>query len=89
MGQSADRRLSRLRRHRGRGLDCGRRSGSGDGSDRITRIKEIVTLDGPLARAETGDAVTLTVTDEIDLSRGDLLVDPARAPNMPTSLPRI
>ncbi len=50
------------------------------GSDRPTRVKEIVTFDGNLDRAGPGDAVTLTVTDEIDVSRGDLLVDPtARA----------
>jgi bifunctional enzyme CysN/CysC len=47
------------------------------GSDRVTRVKEIVTFDGNLTRAEPGDAVTLTVTDEIDVSRGDLLVAPS------------
>ena len=47
------------------------------GSERTTRIKEIVTFDGNLDRAGPGDAVTLTVTDEIDVSRGDLLVDPS------------
>ncbi len=50
------------------------------GSGRTTRIKEIVTFDGPCERAEAGDAVTLTVTDEIDVTRGDLLVDPASRP---------
>jgi len=50
------------------------------GSERTTRVKQIVTFDGNLDRAGPGDAVTLTVTDEIDLSRGDLLVAPtARA----------
>src|SRR5205085_7990490 len=50
------------------------------GSGRQSRIKEVVTFDGLLDRAVTGDAVTLTFTDEIDVSRGDLLVDPqARA----------
>ena len=46
------------------------------GSSRASRVKEIVTFDGPLARAEAGDAITLTLEDEIDISRGDLLVDP-------------
>jgi bifunctional enzyme CysN/CysC len=46
------------------------------GSARSSRVKEIVTFDGPLARASTGDAVTLTLEDEIDVSRGDLLVHP-------------
>jgi bifunctional enzyme CysN/CysC len=50
------------------------------GSGRQSRIKEIVTFDGRLKRAATGDAVTLTLEDEIDISRGDLLVAPqARA----------
>jgi len=46
------------------------------GSARSSRIKEIVTFDGPLPHAAAGDAVTLTFDDEIDVSRGDLLVDP-------------
>ncbi len=46
------------------------------GSARSSRVKEIVTFDGPRARAAAGDAVTLTLTDEIDVSRGDLLVSP-------------
>src|SRR6202022_655523 len=50
------------------------------GWGRQSRIKEIVTFDGRLKRAATGDAVTLTLEDEIDISRGDLLVAPqARA----------
>src|SRR3954454_20555162 len=49
-------------------------------SGRQSRVKEIVTFDGRLPRAGTGDAVTLTLEDEIDISRGDLLVSPqARA----------
>ncbi|HVC55585.1 MAG TPA: sulfate adenylyltransferase subunit CysN [Stellaceae bacterium] len=46
------------------------------GSARTSRVKEIVTFDGPLPRASAGDAVTLTLQDEIDVSRGDLLVHP-------------
>jgi bifunctional enzyme CysN/CysC len=46
------------------------------GSARASRVKEIVTFDGTLARASAGDAVTLTLEDEIDIARGDLLVDP-------------
>jgi bifunctional enzyme CysN/CysC len=50
------------------------------GSGRQSRVKDIVSFDGVLGRASAGDAVTLTFTDEIDVSRGDLLVDPrARA----------
>jgi bifunctional enzyme CysN/CysC len=43
------------------------------GSGLETRIKEIVTYDGTVACAEAGDAVTLTFTQEIDVTRGDLL----------------
>ena len=46
------------------------------GSARSSRVKEIVTFDGLLPRAVAGDAVTLTLDDEIDVSRGDLLVNP-------------
>ena len=50
------------------------------GSSRCTRVKEIVTFDGALARAQAGDAVTLTFESEIDITRGDLLADPAAPP---------
>ena len=46
------------------------------GSARASRVKEIVTFDGTLARAASGDAVTLTLEDEIDIARGDMLVHP-------------
>jgi bifunctional enzyme CysN/CysC len=46
------------------------------GSSRSSRVKEIVTFDGSLARATAGDSVTLTLEDEIDVSRGDILVPP-------------
>ncbi len=55
------------------------------GSGRTSRVREIVTYDGALARAEAGDAVTLTLADEIDIARGDLLVAPTPRPNSPTS----
>jgi bifunctional enzyme CysN/CysC len=47
-----------------------------------SRVKEIVTHDGSLASATAGDAVTLTLTDDVDISRGDLLVDPAFRPEV-------
>ncbi|MBV8046953.1 MAG: sulfate adenylyltransferase subunit CysN [Paludibacterium sp.] len=43
-------------------------------SGRESRVKAIVTADGDLARAHTGQAITLTLADEIDISRGDMLV---------------
>lgn len=39
-----------------------------------SHIKSIVTFDGELPEARAGQAVTLTLTDEIDISRGDVLV---------------
>jgi sulfate adenylyltransferase subunit 1 len=44
-------------------------------SGRQTTVARIVTFDGDLETAETGAAVTLTLAEEIDLSRGDMLVD--------------
>jgi bifunctional enzyme CysN/CysC len=46
------------------------------GTARASRIKQIVTFDGALDRADAGQAVTLTLEDEIDVARGDLLVPP-------------
>ena len=44
-------------------------------SGRTTQIKEIVTHDGNLQRAYAPQSVTLTLTDEIDISRGDMFVN--------------
>ena len=44
-----------------------------------SRIKEIVVWQGALERAGVGESVTLTLTDEVDVSRGDLIVS-AEAP---------
>ena len=45
-----------------------------------SRVKAIVTMDGDLPRAVRGDAVTLTLEDEIDISQGDVLHRPGEAP---------
>lgn len=42
-------------------------------SGRTSTVKRIVTMDGDLSQAVAGDAVTLTLEDEIDISRGDVL----------------
>ncbi len=42
-------------------------------SGKRSRVKDIVTYDGNLAQAVAGQAVTLTLTDEIDVSRGDMI----------------
>jgi sulfate adenylyltransferase large subunit len=46
-------------------------------SEKATRIERIVTADGDLRRAIAGQSVTLTFTDEIDASRGDVVVEEA------------
>ncbi|AND71031.1 adenylylsulfate kinase [Dyella thiooxydans] len=46
-----------------------------------SRVARIVTADGDLKRATVGDAVTLTLEDERDISRGDVIAaaaDPAQ-----------
>jgi len=42
-------------------------------SGKSSTVARIVTYDGDLAEAEAGDAITLTLADEIDISRGDVL----------------
>ena len=43
-------------------------------SGRAVRVLRIVTADGDLETARAGDSVTLTLSEEVDISRGDLLV---------------
>ncbi|MFM7147985.1 MAG: sulfate adenylyltransferase subunit 1, partial [Actinomycetales bacterium] len=42
-------------------------------SGRTAVVERIVTFDGDLDRAEAGDAVTITLDHEVDVTRGDLL----------------
>lgn len=42
-------------------------------SGRTSRVTRIVTMNGDLPEATAGQAVTLTLEDEIDISRGDML----------------
>jgi bifunctional enzyme CysN/CysC len=51
-------------------------------SGRASKVTRIVTHDGDLERATAGDAVTLTLADEIDVSRGDVLVPPGDRPEV-------
>lgn len=51
-------------------------------SGRASKVARIVTMDGDLAEAFPGEAVTLTLADEIDVSRGDLLSTPTDRPEM-------
>ncbi|TML83607.1 MAG: sulfate adenylyltransferase subunit CysN [Actinobacteria bacterium] len=49
-------------------------------SGRESTVERIVTFDGDLERAIAGQAVTFTLADEIDVSRGDLLAAAAAPP---------
>lgn len=50
-------------------------------SGKESTIKEIVTFDGNLERADKGMAITLTLDDEIDISRGEMLVKKGHLPS--------
>jgi bifunctional enzyme CysN/CysC len=52
------------------------------GSGQVSRVKQLLTYDGPQASAEAGDAITITLADEVDIARGDLLVCPASRPEV-------
>ena len=52
------------------------------GSGLASTVARIVTADGDLAQASAGDAVTLTLTDEIDAARGDVLCAPDARPTV-------
>ena len=51
-------------------------------SGKKTRIKEITTFDGDQEAAGAGQPVVLTLEDEIDISRGDMLVRPGNLPQV-------
>jgi bifunctional enzyme CysN/CysC len=47
-----------------------------------SKVKSLITADGALEKAKPGDSVTITLEDEIDISRGDMIV---RKQNRPQS----
>jgi bifunctional enzyme CysN/CysC len=51
-----------------------------------SKVESIVTTDGNLDDANVGDSVILTLTDEIDISRGDMIV---RKNNLPQKSNRV
>ena len=51
-------------------------------SRKKSRVKSIVTYDGELAEAYAPQAITLTLEDEIDISRGDMIVRPGNVPRV-------
>ncbi|WP_172379441.1 sulfate adenylyltransferase subunit CysN [Vibrio sp. Vb339] len=50
-------------------------------SGKQSTVKNVVTFEGDIEQAIAGDAVTITLNDEIDVSRGDVLV---HSNNLPT-----
>ncbi|MFA0056427.1 sulfate adenylyltransferase subunit CysN [Vibrio echinoideorum] len=51
-------------------------------SGKSSRVKSIYTFDGELDTARPGQAITLTLEDEIDVSRGDMLVHNGHEPKV-------
>ena len=51
-------------------------------SGRTSRVKRIVTFDGDLKEATPPMSVTVCLEDEIDISRGDMLVAPSHMPHV-------
>jgi bifunctional enzyme CysN/CysC len=51
-------------------------------SGRQTRITDIITYDGAPSEAQAGNAVTFTLADEVDIARGDVLVEPSARPDV-------
>jgi sulfate adenylyltransferase subunit 1 (EFTu-like GTPase family)/uncharacterized membrane protein len=49
-------------------------------SGQQTQVASIVAAEGELAHAVAGQAITLTLTDDIDVSRGDVISDCAVSP---------
>jgi bifunctional enzyme CysN/CysC len=55
-------------------------------SGRKSKVKSIVTYDGELEEAFSPQAVTVTLEDEIDVSRGDMLVHPGNEPHVSSNI---
>ncbi len=51
-------------------------------SRRESTVERVVTYDGDLERAVAGQSVTLTLTDEIDISRGEVIAGVDEAPRV-------
>src|SRR5262245_50458543 len=52
------------------------------GSGRTSTVRRIVTMDGDLDEAVAGEAVTVTLADEVDISRGDVLAPSSARPEV-------
>ncbi|WP_422928930.1 sulfate adenylyltransferase subunit CysN [Singulisphaera sp. PoT] len=55
-------------------------------SGKKSKVKSIVTYDGELDEAFAPQAVTVTLADEVDVSRGDMLVKPDNPPQVSSQI---
>ncbi len=55
-------------------------------SGRRTRVAGVQTFEGDVDEAIAGDSVVVTTEDELDISRGDMLVRPLNLPTMSTEV---
>lgn len=55
-------------------------------SKQRSRIRSVDSFEGPLEEAGAGDSVALTIEDELDISRGDMIVRPLNLPTVGTEL---
>lgn len=51
-------------------------------SGKTSKVKSIFTYDGELQTAQPGQAITITLEDEIDISRGDMIVHNGNEPKV-------
>ena len=49
-------------------------------SGRLSSVASVETADAPLDLAIPGQSITVRLTDDVDVSRGDMLADPEQAP---------
>lgn len=51
-------------------------------SGQTSKVTQIITPEGPASAATAGDAVTITLADELDIARGDILVSSKARPDV-------
>ena len=51
-------------------------------SGKPSRVREIITMDGSLPQAREGQAVTIVLEDQLDVSRGNMLAAPDARPDV-------
>jgi bifunctional enzyme CysN/CysC len=51
-------------------------------SGRLSKVTRVISADGDVAEAGAGEAVTLTLADEVDIARGDVLAHPDSRPEV-------